>query len=84
MTSLSNPCIVAHRSYLPWVRHFLAAAASAATLLVGGCAEETPTAEDVREHFQRGLTGQGQLGPIDRQDDPYVNPRGADSLPPQP
>jgi hypothetical protein len=71
-----NPCIVARRLYLRWVRHLLALSASAVTLLLGGCAQDTPPAEEVREHFQRGLSGEGQLGPIDRGDDPYVNPEG--------
>jgi len=66
------------------VRHLLTLAISAATLLLGGCAEDASTVEDVREHFQRGLSGEGQIGPIDRRDDPYVNPRGADSIPPAP
>ena len=76
-----NSCIGALCFYLRWVRYLLAAAASAVTLLLGACAGDGPTADDVREHFQRGLSGEGQLGPIDRRDDPYVNPRGADPIP---
>ncbi len=63
------------------MKRFLAAAASAGALLISGCAENTPPAEEVREQFRRGFSGEGQLGPIDRSDDPYVNPRGTDPIP---
>ena len=33
-------------------------------LLVNGCAEDTPPAEEVREQFQRGFSGQGQIVPL--------------------
>lgn len=32
--------------------------------LMSGCAENTPPAEEVREHFERGLSGQGQIVPL--------------------
>jgi hypothetical protein len=64
----------------------VAALAAASALWVGGCAaSDTPPAEAVQEHLQRGVTGQGQLGPIDRgPDDPFVNPRLGDSTPGHP
>ncbi|HEX3817439.1 MAG TPA: hypothetical protein VHW03_04035 [Chthoniobacterales bacterium] len=46
-----------------------------ASSLLAACADDTPPAEQVREHFERGASGQGSLGPIDRGDDPNVNPR---------
>jgi len=46
-----------------------------ASSLLAACAGDTPPAEEVREHLERGVSGQGSLGPIDRGDDPYVNPR---------
>jgi cytochrome c556 len=58
-----------------WVKPLFAAVASAAGLIASGCASDTPPAEEVREHFQRGLSGQGQLGPIDRGDEPFGDPR---------
>ena len=37
-------------------------------LLVGGCADpiEKRSTQEVEGQLQRGVTGQGQLGPIDR------------------
>jgi len=63
------------------MKRLLAAAASASALLIGGCAENTPPAEEVREQFRRGFSGEGQIGPIDRSNDPYVNPRGMEPIP---
>jgi len=46
----------------------------ASAILAGGCADplEKPLAEEAAEKFKRGITGQGQLGPMDRSDDPYL------------
>ena len=43
-------------------------------VLLGGCADplEKPTLQEVPEKFQRGITGNGTLGPMDRSDDPYI------------
>ena len=43
-------------------------------LLCGGCADplEKATVEEVPAKFQRGITGNGTLGPIDRSDDPNI------------
>ena len=56
-----------------------------ATLLVAiagiwtsGCATDSPAAEDVQEHLQRGASGQGELGPLDRGNDPFVHSREGD------
>jgi hypothetical protein len=59
------------------VKRLFVAAFLAAGPILTGCSSQSdaPTAEDVREHLQRGAAGQGTLGPIDRQDDPFVNPR---------
>lgn len=50
------------------------AAAFASVLLLGGCADELeqPTTQEVGERFQRGVRGEGTVGPRDRTDDPYV------------
>jgi hypothetical protein len=48
----------------------------ACAIFAAGCAEDGPTTQEVGEHLQRGVTGQGQLGDINRADDPYVKPRG--------
>ncbi len=47
---------------------------SAGALLLGGCADELeqPTTQEVSERFQRGVSGQGTIGPLNRADDPYV------------
>jgi len=46
----------------------------AAAILSGGCADpiEKPMPQEAQEKFQRGITGNGQLGPMDRTDDPYI------------
>ncbi|CAN5732624.1 hypothetical protein BH20VER1_BH20VER1_12600 [soil metagenome] len=62
-------------SHLAAVNRLLAALAAAALLGFVGCATEGPTPEEVGEQFRRGAAGEGQLGPIDRSNDPYVRPR---------
>jgi len=49
----------------------------ASAILLGGCADpiERPMAQEAGEKFQRGITGNGTLGPIDRSDDPYIRER---------
>lgn len=49
-----------------------------------GCASDTPPAQEVQEHLQRGVSGQGELGPLNRGDDPFVNPREGDTTPGHP
>jgi hypothetical protein len=46
----------------------------ASAILIAGCADplEKPIGDEVAEKFKRGITGGGQLGPIDRSDDPYI------------
>jgi hypothetical protein len=43
-------------------------------LFIGSCADplEKPIGDEAAEKFKRGITGGGQLGPIDRSDDPYI------------
>ncbi len=43
-----------------------------AAVFLAGCADplEKPTVEEVPAKLQRGITGNGTLGPIDRSDDP--------------
>jgi hypothetical protein len=45
-----------------------------AALLCGGCADplEQATVEEVPAKLQRGITGNGTLGPIDRSNDPNI------------
>ena len=46
----------------------------ATIILIGGCADplEKPVVQEVPEKFQRGITGNGTLGPMDRSDDPTI------------
>ena len=46
----------------------------AASIVLIGCADplEKPMVQEAQEKFQRGITGNGTLGPIDRSDDPYI------------
>jgi hypothetical protein len=45
-----------------------------AVLVLGGCADplEKPMVQEAQEKFQRGITGNGTLGPVDRSDDPNI------------
>ena len=45
-----------------------------ATIFLEGCADplEQPIVEEVPAKFQRGITGNGTLGPRDRSDDPNL------------
>jgi hypothetical protein len=47
---------------------------ASAAFLFGGCADplEKATVEEVPQKFQRGITGNGTLGPMDRSDDPNI------------
>ena len=46
----------------------------ASAILLGGCADplEKPVVQEAQEKFQRGVTGNGTLGPVDRSDDPNI------------
>jgi hypothetical protein len=43
-------------------------------ILLAGCADplEKPVMQEAGEKFQRGITGNGTLGPMDRTDDQYI------------
>ena len=45
-----------------------------ATIFLEGCADplEKATVEEVPQKLQRGITGNGTLGPMDRSDDPNI------------
>ena len=64
----------------------LASVVSASALFLGGCADELeqPTTQEVGEHFQRGVSGQGKIGPLNRTDDPYVRADEPSAPPPRP
>jgi hypothetical protein len=46
----------------------------ATAVLLAGCADplEKPVMQEAGEKFQRGITGNGTLGPMDRTDDPSI------------
>jgi hypothetical protein len=56
------------------LKAFAIAFFSAAVLFLGSCADplEQATVQEVPQKLQRGITGQGTLGPIDRSDDPNI------------
>ena len=58
---------------------------SISMLAVASCADdrEKISGQEVGEHLQRGVSGQGRLGGIDRSDDPYVK-TGISQPPPEP
>jgi hypothetical protein len=58
------------------MRAVFVALVTASTVVLGACANDGPTTEEVQGQLQRGATGQGRLTPdVDRSDDPYVKPR---------
>jgi hypothetical protein len=46
----------------------------ASAVLIAGCADpfEKPIGQEAQEKFQRGITGNGTLGPVDRSEDQYI------------
>jgi hypothetical protein len=46
----------------------------ASAVLIAGCADplEKPVVQEAQEKFQRGITGNGTLGPVDRSEDQYI------------
>jgi hypothetical protein len=46
----------------------------ATAVFLAGCADplEKPVMQEVPQKFQRGITGNGTLGPMDRTDDQYI------------
>ncbi len=57
------------------VNRLLTILAAAAMICGAGCASDGPTGPEVQDQLARGFRGEGQLGPIDRSNDPYVRPR---------
>ncbi len=53
-------------------------------LFMGGCAIDTPPAEEVGGQVQRGLSGQGKIVPLERSEDPTLNPPVTKSDSPNP
>jgi hypothetical protein len=53
----------------------------ASAIMAAGCADslEKPMVQEAGEKFQRGITGHGTLGPIDRSDDQNFKPPEPDS-----
>jgi hypothetical protein len=47
---------------------------ASAVFVLGGCADplEKPIVQEAQEKFQRGITGNGTLGPMDRSNDPTI------------
>jgi len=52
----------------------------ASAILLGACADpiEKPPLQEASEKFQRGIRGEGTIGPIDRSNDPYIRPSASD------
>ncbi|HKP05035.1 MAG TPA: hypothetical protein VJU77_16910 [Chthoniobacterales bacterium] len=46
-------------------------------LFLGGCADplEKSLGQEAGEKFKRGIRGEGTLGPMNRDDDPYIQER---------
>ncbi len=42
--------------------------------------QDGPSADEVQAKLQRGITGQGQVNPVDRSNDPYVKPRDSGTV----
>ncbi len=48
-----------------------------------GCAQDQPPGETVRDHFERGISGEGEVAPLHEGDQPNLNPPVTQSGPPQ-
>jgi hypothetical protein len=60
--------------YRSRLKAFSIAFCIASAILIAGCADplEKPVVNEVPDKFQRGITGNGTLGPMDRTDDQYI------------
>lgn len=60
--------------------------ATAWVVILGGCADplEQTTVQDVQEHFQRGVSGQGHLVPNDSEDIQTGRPSASETPPEYP
>ena len=60
--------------YSSRLKAFSIAFCIATAVLLAGCADplEKPLMQEAGEKFQRGITGNGTLGPMDRSDDPTI------------
>jgi hypothetical protein len=69
--------------YSQCLKALSAAFCLASAILAAGCADplEKPIVQEAGEKFQRGITGQGTLGPIDRSNDPTIKPSDSDFHP---
>ena len=70
-----SPLVTRHFSkYSLRLKAFSIAFLIANAILLAGCADplEKPMMQEVPEKFQRGITGNGTLGPMDRSDDPTI------------
>jgi hypothetical protein len=43
-------------------------------IFAASCAENTPPAEEVRDHFERGISGQGKIVPLGDPNEPVPPP----------
>ncbi len=48
-----------------------------------GCANDGPTSQELGDQLGRGVRGEGQLGTIDRSNDPYVKAREGEAMKPE-
>jgi len=66
--------------YYQCLKALSAALCIASAILAAGCADplEKPITQEAGEKFQRGITGHGTLGPIDRPNDPNTKPAEPD------
>ena len=78
---IPGSCIARQSHYFQCLKALSAAISVASAMLVVGCADplEKPITQEAGEKFQRGITGHGTLGPIDRPNDPNFKPSEPDS-----
>jgi hypothetical protein len=67
--------------YSQCLKALSAAVCIASAMLAAGCADplEKPITQEAGEKFQRGITGHGTLGPMDRSNNPDATPLEPDS-----
>jgi hypothetical protein len=78
---IPGSCIARESHYFQCLKALSAAISIASAMLLVGCADplEKPITQEAGEKFQRGITGHGSLGPMDRSNDPDLKPSEPDS-----
>jgi len=78
---IPGSCIARQSHYFQCLKALSVVVCITSVMLIIGCADplEKPITQEASEKFQRGITGHGTLGPIDRSNDSNFKPSEPDS-----